>query len=278
MNKKYISIIILFLILNCKKHERFESEKEEFAIVTVSILNSRKNPDLKSDIVGKYPFGSPILINPKDSFEDTVDGEKGKWIKEKVTNGYIFSKYFEITSGGLHKLKGVVDICNFPCGGSCFIPPGDMYLVGNFYIEIDDHMDYLPEDRNPCSTIRIGNWKRDLNEFQFSSPIKYAGYNGKNNRCRYKFLSNLEKIGDKIILDHLKKPFTLTRMSDSKGTYYIINNKRIYDRSKYNEYCSEQSLHDKVFEVFDSYYVDEKIDRDNLFSNYSNKFNEKISE
>ncbi|MCW7503554.1 SH3 domain-containing protein [Leptospira paudalimensis] len=278
MNKKYISIIILFLILNCKNHERLKSEKEEFAIVTASILNSRKNPDLKSDIVGKYPFGSPILINYKDSFEDTVDGEKGKWIKEKVTNGYIFSKYFEIASGSLHKLRGVVDICNFPCGGSCFIPPGDLYLVGDFYIEIDDHMDYQPEDRTPCSTIRIGKWKQDKNEFQFSSAIKYAGYNGKNNHCRITFLSNLERIGDKIVLDHLKKPFNLKRMSDSKGTYYIINNKTIYDRSKYHEYCSEQSSHDKVIEVFDSYYIDEKIDKNNIFSNYSNKFNEKISE
>ncbi|MCW7509752.1 hypothetical protein ND816_18025 [Leptospira levettii] len=278
MKKKFISIIILILLLNCKSHERFETEKDEFAIVTASILNSRKKPDVKSDLVGKFHFGSPILINTKDSFEDTVDGEKGKWIKEKVTNGYIFSKYYIITSGNIYKLKGVVDICNFPCGGSCFIPPGDLYLVGNFYIEIDDHMDYLPEDRTPCSTIRIGTFKKDNEEYIFSSPIKYAGYNGKNNHCRITFLSNLDKIGDKIILDHLKKPFNLKRMSDSKGPFYIINNKMIYDRSRYHEYCSEQSLHDKVIEVFDSYYIDEKIDTNNLFSNYSHKFNEIISE
>ncbi|TGL23148.1 SH3 domain-containing protein [Leptospira yanagawae] len=273
----FLTITILFLSF-CKENTKITGSNKEFAIVTASNLYSRKSPNLNSEILGKYPFGSPLEINTSDSYDDIVKGQKGKWIKEKQTNGYIFNKFVILTSGNSSKLKGKVDICNFVCGGGCFIPPGDIYLIGEYYIQLHDHMDYIPEETIPCSTIRIGKYNKIKDDYYFSLPIKYAGYSGIKDDCRINFIENLDKVAEERILKYLNEKFILNRMSDKKGTYFIINEKKIYDRSRYHEYCSEQSLHDQIVEIFDSYYIEEEIKEHSIFLNFKKKFDEKVSE
>lgn len=274
--KKYILLFIisLFMATSCKDEKKDEIGKYKTGIVFVSGLNSRKEPNVKSEIVGKFPFGSPINIDFNTDYKDVIDGIEGYWVKEKKYNGYVFSGFLYLSEFNPEILKGKVEICNFPCGGGCFVPPGTLYLIGDYYVTIQEHLDYLTEEYIPCSTIKIGKIQVNNDNYIFEPPIKVAGYEGKDKNCRYKYIKNLDKVGEERILKKVKKSFKLTKKVDKVGEYYIIDGKKIQDRSLYKKYCSDNSNQYEPIEIFDRFYV--KLEEKNGYDYFLKEFYEPV--
>jgi len=214
-------------------------------IVTGSKLACRKEPNIKSEIINYYEFGTPIKLIEKSN-KVVVNNINNFWYKDDKSKGWLFGGYLIITNYNEKEIfifENERIRCNVGCGGiSCF-NIFNPYIVGEYYIATHFLNDY-PQGNSPQFGIIIGKYSLKDEQIIFEKPIKIAGYDS-----NAKYIENLNS-QNYDIKDYLLKEFhrEYSRNSDTEGVFYydkkIKDNKfRINNRNK----CKNKNINEEIW-------------------------------
>lgn len=92
MKKVFLSVVFSFILLNVM------ADVQYFYVAYSTGVNIRKTASLKSELLGKIPYGTKLSIASENIFKDSsiiVDGMKGNWALVTYQNkkGYILDCY-----------------------------------------------------------------------------------------------------------------------------------------------------------------------------------------